>query len=470
MPAALVVPVAAPLGALAVLSPAAAVAVVIGLGFVGIAVASLAAGLALFTALTFFALIPGIGSAVVSVVKVAGGVLLFSLGRKTGRPSLLRDHPLVGYLALLFVAWTVASAVWAPDDTAVRGPVITLTLSVILLFVVYAAVRQPREVRWLVRGYVSGAVLSAVVGPAITSPDDTDTARFSGSIGDPNVLALLLVPGLALAFFALAGARGALERALLLLGACVIAVALFETGSRGGLVALAVAFGAALVLGGRLRGRVLVALLVLATLGVGYYSLAAPQQVVDRVTDFTASGGSGRSDLWSVATSVFHDHPLGGVGAGNFTVVQPAYAARTTNLPAVRLLVDDPHVVHNSYLELLAELGIVGFALFLSVVGGALALGWRAVRAFARAGDDEMELVARGVLVGLSGMLAASFFLSFEYEKQLWLLLGLSATLSSVSGAAVRERRDRRLKRPLVASGTALAPSSARGCARPRSG
>jgi O-antigen ligase len=276
-------------------------------------------------------------------------------------------------------------------------------------------------------------VLSALVGLFVTVPATTDTTRLSGGIGDPNELALVLVPGLALAFFAIPGARGEIERWLLILSAGAIALALFQTGSRGGLVALAAAFAAAVIFGGSRRPHVFAGLLALTALGVAYFVLAAPSTVTARVLHFTANGGSGRTDLWTIGRQVARDHPIVGIGIGNFEDVEAAYASRTTNLPAVDIVIDNPHVVHNSYLEVLAELGVVGLTLFVAFVAGALALGWRAVRAFTRSGDTDLELLGRGLLVALVGMLAASVFLSAEYEKQLWLLLGLAIALTTLT-------------------------------------
>jgi O-antigen ligase len=433
--AAAVAGLALPVGAIAVLSPPAAIASVIAIAFLAAAFADLAAGLAMFTTVTFFVLIPGLGASFVSVVKLAGAVLLLAVGRKIGQRTLFQDHPLVAAVAVALGTWAFASALWAPDVARARARAFTLALSLVLVFVVYSAVRKPHHARWLVRGYVTGAVLSALVGFVSPAPAEGDAARLSGGIGDPNELALVLVPGLALAFFALPGARTATERWLLVGGAGVIAISLLETGSRGGLVALGATFAAGLVLGGRLRARVLGALLAFAALGAAYFALAAPAQVTGRITHFTGGGGSGRTDLWAIAQDVARDHPLAGVGIGNFEAVERSYVSRTTNLPAIDLILDQTHVVHNTYLELLAELGVVGLACFLALLGMSLRLGWRAVRVCARSGQTDLELIGRGLLVGLCGMLAASVFLSAEYEKQLWLLLGLAAALASVAKA-----------------------------------
>jgi len=241
-----------------------------------------------------------------------------------------------------------------------------------------------------------------------------------------------------LAFFAIPGAHSTAERWLLTGAAALIAISVLETGSRGGLVALAVTFVAGLALGGRLRARVLASLLAFAALGAAYFAFAASPQVAGRVTHFTSGGGSGRTDLWAIARQVAHDHPVLGVGIGNFEQVERSYASRTTNLPAIDLVLDETHVVHNTYLELLAELGPVGLGCFLLLVGASFALGWRAIRVFARTGQTDLELIGRGVLVGICGMLAASVFLSAEYEKQLWLLLGFSAALAALADASAR--------------------------------
>jgi O-antigen ligase len=118
-----------------------------------------------------------------------------------------------------------------------------------------------------------------------------------------------------------------------------------------------------------------------------------------------------------------------GVGAGNFPIVAPQYAAEPINLPFARLVVDTPKVAHNTYLGVFADLGIVGLLAFVVIVLSALGLARRATKYFARSGEVELELLCRAVLVGLAGMLAAFVFLSGEYEKQLWLVIGLAVAL-----------------------------------------
>lgn len=430
------------LGVLAVLTPVLALATVLALIFVGVTLHSLPAGLAVFTVLTFFERIPGVGGSA-TLVKVAGAVLALSwllalTRRRQGVPLLLRDHPLLSYALIGLCGFAAASMLWAPDVEIAQFNAFRLAQVVVFFFIVYTAVRERRHVRWLVLAFVSGAVLTALVGLAgATSSESFDpgqeTSRLVGQIGDPNELAAILVPALAFVLFSLAAFRAPLLRWLLGTFALVLAVALFLTESRGGLVGLFVMSLAAVGLAGRFRPRAVAAVLTVAALGVSYYTLVAPPQSLQRITNFTAEGGTGRTDLWSIAVEVAKDHPVVGVGIGNFVVVEPVYASRDIAISEVRLVVDTPKIAHNMYLQVLSELGLIGLALFLVILATSLSLAWRAIRMFARAGDFELEMIARGVIVGLFGMLAAYAFISAQYEKQLWLLFGLSTALYAVA-------------------------------------
>ena len=152
---------------------------------------------------------------------------------------------------------------------------------------------------------------------------------------------------------------------------------------------------------------------------------------VARVTD--PGGGTGRSDLWSVATSVIADHPVVGVGAGNFPVVAREYAAETINLPYVHLVVDTPKETHNAYLGVFADLGLVGLLAFGIVVLATLTLTLRATREFARAREPDLELLSRALFVALVGLLTHFVFLSGQHEKQFWLLVGLAVALYALA-------------------------------------
>jgi O-antigen ligase len=441
-------------GAAAAVAPLQTLTAVLALGFVAVAFLDLAAGLAVFTLLLFFELIPAVAANGVTLTKVAGAVLVVAAVRKRGRPFLARRHPVLWYVGLALAVWAFTSTLWAEDVGVAAIQAYRLALGFVLVTVVVAGIRERRHAVWMVAAYLLGALVAAVVGVATTPPDDNGLTRLGGAAGNPNELAAVLVPAVAFAAFAFGAVRGALPRLAFAAIAVTLVVAVFLTESRGGLVALGVTMLAAIALGGRMRPYLVALALVVAAVGVTYVSLVAPTEAAHRL--MSAGGGSGRTDLWQVATRAVDDHPLTGVGAGNFPIVSPRYAAETIDLTEARLIFDDPHVVHNTYLEVLTELGPIGLALFGTFVAGLLWLAARAVRTFARRGDETADLLARGLLVGTIGLLTAYVFISGQYEKHLWLLLGLGAAFESLA----RARATRGLRTTNPPTGPAHAPSA----------
>ena len=458
--------VAALVGAGSAKSPFLVLTGVVGVVFVTVALLNLSAALAVFTALIFLEQIPTVSNSGLTFAKLTGGVLAIAWVRAATKrdsdiPLLAHRHPILAFSAVTLLCWTLASTVWASDPLTAGQTAARFAQGVLLIFVVFSAVSEQRHLRWIVYGFLTGAVATALVGLAgVTSAEGANISasdRLSGGIGDPNELAAILIPALSLAFFMSLTTKAVFPRLLLVAAAFVCAVALFRTESRGGLVGLAVMLLASVVISGPVRARVIVMVLALSGAALTYFALVAPPQSLARVTEFSSGGGSGRTDLWAVALDVSRAHPLGGVGAGNFPLVEPSYAFRNRNLPRFDLIVETPKVVHNMYLNILAELGVVGLILFSVVIVCAFAAAFHSLRAFANAGDLETEVLARGIIVGTIGMLAAFFFLSAQYDKQLPLLLGVLASLSSVArvrraeGGRMALRAAPRLAAPLAA-------------------
>jgi putative inorganic carbon (HCO3(-)) transporter len=443
-----VVPLAAAplLGGLAAAVPAFALLGLAGALFLAIALSHLGVGIAIFTILTFFERLENLGSSGVSLVKLAGAVLLCSWVLHTlvpgGARFLFRSHPVLALGATLLPVWALVSTLWAGDVALASREAGRYALVVVLVLIVFSAVREAKHVRWILWAYLVGAAVTVLVGLLYAPPPElaeSFTSRLSGGISDPNELAATLIPAFAFSAFAVCATTGAMRW---LAGACtgLFSIALFMTGSRGGLIGLAVVMLAGLLLAGRARRQFAALASIVVLVGLAYYTFAAPPEVRARIESFGTSGGTGRADIWLIGTRMARDHPLLGVGAGNFRLVEPRYFSETLNLPNSAFVVDGPPVAHNTYLEVLTELGIVGFLILVGIVGGALAHAWRAARAFGQADNRRMEAAARGLIVGILGMLAAFAFISAPYDKQLWLLLGLALALpvSSRSGAASR--------------------------------
>lgn len=402
-----------------------------GLAFCWVGTRNLVAAVAMFTVLTFFDRLPGVAKSSLTVTKLGGAALmgLWVLALWRGRPAVtpvFSRHPALGGAVASLAVWTLVSAFWAPSFSLAVSTAFRLVQGLVLMIVAWSTVRRREHLWWIMAAFVVGALLTSVVSIGSTTAQAGD--RLAGDFGDPNELASVIVPAMVFASATVLLRRGWIRGAALL-ALPLLLRALVRTDSRGGLVALAVALVAAGVLAGPVRRRVLPVVVVCGVVGILWVFVLSPG---GRVQGTAADRGSGRLDLWHVATMVIADHPLVGVGAGNFPEVEPPYALRNVNLPRVDLVVK-PEVAHNTYLEILAELGIIGGLVYASVVVGSLALAGRAFRVARRHRALEVDVIARALVVAILAVLTAQTFLTFQYEKQFWLLLGVAAATLTVA-------------------------------------
>ncbi|HEX8205544.1 MAG TPA: O-antigen ligase family protein [Solirubrobacteraceae bacterium] len=430
-------------GVVAARSPTLAGAMAAAALFGPIALIDLPLALAAWTALLFMRLVPGIGLP----FSMAGLLIAFAwvgaMGGRTGviRATLGRMRPLVLAIAALML-WLATSVAWASNPDVVWSDLIYWVLAGVLALVVATTADSPARLKLICAAFVVGALLSVLVGlidGGLTGGADAiDTAvegRFASAQNDPNDLAAGLVAAIALAVGTLGATRNGLARGLLTIAVPLLVLGLAATQSRGGIVASLIAVVTALVVARERRGQVLLAITGVVT--VAAFALATTPGALERVTTLD-NGGNGRSELWSIAWKMSGDHPVGGVGLNQFREESMDYVREPGNLEFVELIVESPHIVHNAYLQMLAETGIVGLVLFLSVLALCLGASIRALRIAREAGRGDLTALAQGVVVAQTGFLAAMFFLSIGNDFRLWLLLGLGPGLLSAVQAATR--------------------------------
>lgn len=179
---------------------------------------------------------------------------------------------------------------------------------------------------------------------------DRDYPRLIGLLEDPNIF--IFYNTLFFSFY-LTNLKGFKHSVGFIL--CVITSLL--TFSRGGIVALILIVILYMILVGvskkiKMMTVSICCLLVLYVAG-SFSQLDISQIITSRITDFTSDGGSGRFELWGQALNYFELHPLFGIGAFNFS-------------DYYNFDHDIKLYVHNTYLEVLVESGIVGFIFYFS--------------------------------------------------------------------------------------------------------
>ncbi len=429
-------------GVVAGVSPLFGVAFALGIAYVLIVISDLMAALVVFAAVTFLESVEGFEG--LSLAKAAGALLalawiaMVATDRTDGR-MLPKDHPGLTLLCAALGTWALLSTTWAEMPVEALSAAFRWILNIVLLFIIYVAVRETKHVRWIFWVFILGSLGSTALG--LVSGTETE-GRIGGSGINANYLGEMLIITVAVAATLAANREVAPPaRALAALCSVLSVVAIFATVSRGALVGLIVSvLVAPFLIGPRRRVPTFVIGGFAAIIAVMALLTFAPTQDIRRLSGQDDRTGSGRTDIWKVGLRMYKANAVKGVGAGNFANSNVHYLLEPGVVQRSDHIIDAPKPAHNVYLQAAAELGTIGLLLFVGLLTFILNLLLRAARRFRAAQDRASELLARGLLIGMVGHLAALFFSTAIYSKQLWLMLAVAVAIDAIS----REKPDQR--------------------------
>ena len=347
--------------------------------------------------------------------------------------------PLGPILPLALYALCTALSLVVARDVGLYGRGLFLLVQMFLLGLYLVAwIRTWRDVRFVVACLLGGLVLESLIilGLGLAgegfrvagltgrvdaySEEFGPLARFGGTVGSPNnasaYLQMLLAPALAV----LATGLGPLCRTLAVAGLGLGSVALLATQSRGGWLAALLSLGVvALSLG---RGRAVspavpVALIVL----VSALALFFHDDITRRLAGDDRGAARSRVPLMVTALDIIADDPLLGVGANNYA---PALESHRSTFGSGFF-----YVVHNQYLLVWAETGLVGLAAFLWFLGTTLRNGWRRWKW----GDRLLSPLALGFTAAVAGQMVHMHVDVFTSRPQLQLLVVVAVLISVMS-------------------------------------
>ncbi len=269
---------------------------------------------------------------------------------------------------------------------------------------------------------VRGALPLFGVGRTALEERWTGGERVTAFGQDPNFSATLLAAGLiALIGLTHGPSRSALRPRLLAWPlAALLGIAVLDTGSRGGLVALAVALLAFVFsYTPTLKSRFKHVLGVVLAVGALVAGVMQTEVMRNRFEATVAEGTmAGREKMFPALWDMFLEKPLAGWGPTNneYELAKRAPFMDRTSRSA-----------HNLFLELLTATGLVGALPFLVALGLCLRAAWRGRRG--PYGILPVALLALFVIAGMSLDLLA--------HKPLWFVLAFAlASESRASGAA----------------------------------
>jgi len=370
-------------------------------------------------------------------------LLMCRLARLATHQTEIRLYPSTTVPAL---AWLVASALSAVNAREVDLTVIQVgqMVKLLLLYIVVAnVIRDETDIKWLVWALSLGVLFQGLLGlyqeisggslglSFLGEPRRLYYGRPLGTIGHPNGYGAYLSATMPLALAMLFMEGRTLRKVLVGVVLCVGALGLLFSLSRGGWLSFAVAFIMVLVFAIR-RGR---QNLHIAYVGAGsillvLLSLTLSQR--DLVTARLTSEQSQESALSRItmakgATAMIQDYPLLGVGANNYSLLMPEYDP--FDFASQRRIV----IVHNIYLLIAAETGLVGLAAFLWFLASLFA---QARRLISRAPNDTVWLAGVGAFsafaaLAIHGIADYDVLANLTVFRLLWLFAAIVAGLSA---------------------------------------
>jgi O-antigen ligase len=380
---------------------------------------------------------------VLHLAAIAGlsAIALYVLDASAERRGALVLGPTTALVAALMF-WMMVSVPFALNTGASFDLVFNNFIkTAIMSFVVAGSVRRVADVERLALVYFAGAVVYA--GVVITRFDLGDGGNWRlGHLYyyDANDFATFVVTAIPLGVYFLHAAPKATTRVAAAIGLVVLTLGFVWSGSRGGFIALsAVALFivlrySAIPVRWRLSATALVAIVVLMTASDHYWQQMG---TITSEKDYNHTSETGRMQIWSRGIGYMMANPLLGVGPNNFPAAEGTLsplAERQQYGIGVRW-----NAAHNSFVQIGAELGLPGLALFIAVIASAFAALRRSGRAEAAMARTVERAPLTPALTGsLIGFVVGAFFLSLAYSEMLYTLVALAVGLHKVTDDPIR--------------------------------
>ncbi len=250
-----------------------------------------------------------------------------------------------------------------------------------------------------------------------------DRAGWIGIFANPNDLAYHLVIGVAMVLAASSAATSRLHKIGWLALIAPIGYGVLLTQSRTGMFAALV-----VVLFYALRSvRRAPFVLGVAAVLTALVMMSPTNPWSTRTQEATAYGedasARGRYDAWRTGVNMVKDRPMTGVGAGAFMIAWPEYAPGDAG---------EARSEHNTYIQLISELGLPALLLFLTVLG-ASALG----TLHAGKVTSPVQSIARGVQAGLVGFVICSVWGGIAWTWPIYLLASFAFVIRRLDAESI---------------------------------
>jgi O-antigen ligase len=357
----------------------------------------------------------------VSAVKILGLLIVAAYAFRALRAGEVIRFPPTVLPVLLLGVLIGLSLLTSPDQADGVSKVVRYALFITFFFLVTQLAATIDSATRVMRVIVLSGAAAAVWGLVAFVSGAED--RAGGPIDDPNDFAFLMATLIPLCTYLFVQER----RLRWLWGAAgvLLIAAVLATLSRGALVGLGALFVWAVATRRIPLTGVLAALVTLVSVVALAFTFWAPliNDNIERKGKIADENVASRQAYWSAALSMTADHPWLGVGPGRFGEESADYIRENP------IVIPNP-VVHNSYLEILAENGIFALMAFLAFLGVTWRLLTQAHRRAREDGDVTRTRMATALQATMVVVLVSSVFLSAQVQIPFWLIGGLATAVA----------------------------------------
>ncbi len=340
---------------------------------------------------------------------------------------------------LAFLAAAAISVLFAFWKLVAFDTTIDVARMAIVLILIENIVNTPKRAGGFVLAFVLLNVIVSIeqlVNYATSSPGSEGLVRAAGAgsfLGEDGDFALAMCVAIPFVYYLAWSRIKPAWRVMSGIAVVMMVCSVMATGSRGGAVGLAAVL-LTLVLRSRQRVAALLAIVFIA----GAVWVLSPGAYRNRMATISSAherdlSAQSRMVSWQAAREMFADHPVTGIGAGNF---MPAFVGRYGGSYSWA------RTAHNVFYQTAAELGICGLVAFVALLACALArsavLNARLVRA--GLGDTPIAAYAAALFPATIGFLVSGSFQTPLYYPHIYLIAALGVALNNVAAPMLAER------------------------------
>jgi O-antigen ligase len=361
----------------------------------------------------------------VHISMISGIICVFGLIAGLGRRRKMKFPLALTFLLLLFVQMIISipfamgwrmQAFQMVFSSFAKGVVVAVLIALLV-----ETLPQLRRLLFVQAASVGFMALSSL------AMHHTASGRLTGAAGgifeNSNDLAINIAVNLPLCFAFLLGARGGVRKENWAIPVAGMLGVVLLTYSRSGFLALMMA-GIVCLWEFGIKGRkfhliavAVAALVLMMAFAPAHYFTRLESIYAGRIKGAADRGSEeGRKELFQLSMSLMVQHPLLGVGPGNFPIVTGRWL-----------------VAHNTYSEMGAEVGVPALVLFLLVLGAGINNLFVAQRSALFKVDPEFRIFTGGLMASMAAYMLGAVFADTAYNLFPYFLVAYTCALRQIA-------------------------------------